>query len=119
MGTVISIITILVSIVLILVVLVQNSKGGGLSSNFSSSNQIMGAPKTADFLEKATWALAGTVIVLSLISAKFFSTTGSNPNDFISIPTPVDNTQVPDMGSSSVPSNTATPEFPSQQAPQN
>jgi len=65
-----AILTIIAAIVLILVVLVQNSKGGGLSSNFSSSNQIMGAPKTADFLEKLTWGLAIVIIVLSLASAK-------------------------------------------------
>lgn len=65
-----AILTIIAALVLILVVLVQNSKGGGLSSNFSSSNQIMGAPKTADFLEKLTWGLAIVIIVLSLASSK-------------------------------------------------
>lgn len=70
MSIFLAILTIIAAIVLILVVLVQNSKGGGLSSNFSSSNQIMGAPKTADFLEKLTWSLAIVIIVLSLASAK-------------------------------------------------
>jgi preprotein translocase subunit SecG len=62
----ISVLAIIVSIFLILIVLVQNSKGGGLASNFSSSNQVMGVRKTTDFLEKATWYLAGTLLVLSL-----------------------------------------------------
>ncbi len=53
---------------LILVVLVQNSKGGGLASNFSSSNQFMGVRKTADFLEKSTWTLAVVLLLLSLFS---------------------------------------------------
>lgn len=70
MYIVLSIVTIIVSLILVLVVLVQNSKGGGLASNFSSSNQIMGAPKTADFLEKLTWGLAGVIVLLSLASAK-------------------------------------------------
>ena len=70
MYILLSVATIIVSLILVLVVLVQNSKGGGLSSNFSSSNQIMGAPKTADFLEKVTWGLAGVVMILSLVSAK-------------------------------------------------
>lgn len=48
--------------------LVQNSKGGGLASNFASSNQIMGVRKTADFLEKATWTLAVVLLFLSLVS---------------------------------------------------
>lgn len=57
-----------VCVLLILVVLVQNSKGGGLASNFSSSNQIMGVRKTADFLEKTTWTLAIALLVLSMVS---------------------------------------------------
>jgi preprotein translocase subunit SecG len=64
----VSVLVILVSILLILIVLVQNSKGGGLASNFSASNQVMGVRKTADFLEKATWTLAGALLVLSFIS---------------------------------------------------
>ncbi|MEG1616573.1 MAG: preprotein translocase subunit SecG [Bacteroidales bacterium] len=67
----ITILILIVSVFLVLIVLVQNSKGGGLSSGFSSSNQIMGAPKTADFLEKATWSLAGALLVLSILAAAF------------------------------------------------
>jgi preprotein translocase subunit SecG len=60
---------ILITCVLIgLIVLVQNSKGGGLASNFASSNQIMGVRKTADFLERATWTLAVVLLFLSLVS---------------------------------------------------
>lgn len=50
-------------------VLIQNSKGGGLASNFASSNQIMGVRKTTDFLEKATWGLASFIMVLCLVVA--------------------------------------------------
>ena len=71
MGTIISILIVLVCILLILVVLVQNSKGGGLASSFSSSNQVMGVRKTADFLEKATWTLAIALLALSLISTAY------------------------------------------------
>jgi preprotein translocase subunit SecG len=56
---------------LILIVLVQNSKGGGLASNFQSSNQIMGVRKTTDFLEKATWVLAGALLILSIGGTAF------------------------------------------------
>jgi len=65
-------ITVLIFVVcalLILIVLVQNSKGGGLASNFSSSNQVMGVRKTADFLEKSTWTLAVALLVLSLLAS--------------------------------------------------
>jgi preprotein translocase subunit SecG len=62
------ILILIVSIVLALVVLVQNSKGGGLAANFSAPNQIMGVRKTTDFLEKLTWGLAIALVVLSLIA---------------------------------------------------
>jgi len=68
MYSFVSILVILVSILLILIVLVQNSKGGGLASNFSSSNQVMGVRKTTDFLEKATWTLAGALLVLAFVA---------------------------------------------------
>jgi protein translocase SecG subunit len=52
-----------------LIVLIQNSKGGGLAAGFASSNQIMGVRKTTDFLEKATWTLAGLMVVISILAA--------------------------------------------------
>lgn len=67
MNTILTVLIVLASIVLILVVLVQKSKGGGLSSNFSSSNAIMGVRKTTDFIEKATWGLAGFILILSIV----------------------------------------------------
>lgn len=63
-----SILIIIVCVLLSLIVLVQNSKGGGLASNFASSNQVMGVRKTADFLEKATWTLAISLLVLTLLA---------------------------------------------------
>ena len=60
------IISILICILLVLMVLIQNPKGGGLSSNFSSSSQLMGVQKTGDFLEKGTWVLAISLMVLSM-----------------------------------------------------
>jgi preprotein translocase subunit SecG len=69
MTVFLSALIIIVCILLILVVLVQNPKGGGLSTAFASSNQFLGVKKTADFLEKSTWALAIALVVLSLFSA--------------------------------------------------
>ena len=71
MYTLITVLLFIVCILLILIVLVQNSKGGGLASNFQSSNQIMGVRKTTDFLEKATWVLAATLLVLSIGGTAF------------------------------------------------
>lgn len=71
MYTLITVLIFIVCVLLILIVLVQNSKGGGLASNFQSSNQIMGVRKTTDFLEKATWVLAGSLLVLSIMGSAF------------------------------------------------
>ena len=65
----ISVLIFIAAILLVLIVLVQNSKGGGLAANFSSSNQVMGVRKTADFLEKATWTLAASLVFLSILAS--------------------------------------------------
>ncbi len=65
----ITVLVFLAAILLTLLVLVQNSKGGGLAAGFSSGNQVMGAPKTADFLEKATWTLLAVIVAMSIIAA--------------------------------------------------
>ncbi len=57
------------SVLMCFIVLIQNSKGGGLASGFSSSNAIMGVRKTTDFLEKATWTLAAAMVIFSVVSA--------------------------------------------------
>ena len=64
------ILIIIASILLIGVVLIQKSKGGGLASGFASGNQMMGVRKTTDFIEKATWGLAIFICLLSIVSAK-------------------------------------------------
>ncbi|MFZ4456254.1 MAG: preprotein translocase subunit SecG [Bacteroidales bacterium] len=71
MNLFITILILIAAVFMILIVLVQNSKGGGLAAGFSSSNQIMGVRKTTDFLEKATWGLAIAMMVLSIIIAAF------------------------------------------------
>lgn len=58
-----------VAVLLCGVVMIQNSKGGGLASSFASSNQIMGVRKTTDFIEKFTWGCAATLVVLSIATA--------------------------------------------------
>ena len=68
MYTLIIVLVILAAILMCGIVLIQESKGGGLASGFSSSNQIMGVRKTTDFLEKATWGLAIIIVVLSVVS---------------------------------------------------
>lgn len=67
MATLFSIVIILASIFLIIVVFVQNPKGGGLSSDLGSAHQLGGVKKTNDFIEKATWTLAGTIMTVSIV----------------------------------------------------
>lgn len=69
MEILIQILSVIVAILLIGVVLIQKSKGGGLSSSFAGSNQIMGVRRTNDFIEKATWVLASIICVLAIASA--------------------------------------------------
>mgnify|MGYP003550778988 FL=1 len=69
MYVAISVFILIVSFLMMLVVLVQNSKGGGLVSDLSSSNQILGVRKTTDFLEKTTWTLAIVLVALCLVSS--------------------------------------------------
>ena len=63
------ILILIVSVLLGLIVLVQNSKGGGLVSNFGGANQMMGVRQTTDFLEKATWTMGAILVVLCLVSS--------------------------------------------------
>ena len=64
----VSILVLIACVFQIMIVLVQNSKGGGLAANFTSAGQTMGIRKTADFLEKATWTLAASILILSLVA---------------------------------------------------
>lgn len=66
----------IVAILLGIIVLVQNPKGGGLASNFGAANQIGGVRRTADFLEKATWTLAIAMVLLCLLSSYLRSDVG-------------------------------------------
>lgn len=68
MFTLITILVIIVCALLLIIVLIQNPKGG-LDSAFSANNQVMGVRKTADFLEKATWTMGIALVVLSIASA--------------------------------------------------
>jgi preprotein translocase subunit SecG len=72
MYIVITVLIILVCLFLILVVLIQNPKGSGLASGFTNlGNQVMGARKATDVMEKATWYSVITLLVLSLSSGFF------------------------------------------------
>lgn len=80
MFVVISVLILIVCLLLALVVLVQNSKGGGLAANFQSQSQIMGVRKTADFLEKSTWGLAISLLFLCLAATSMLPNRNINTN---------------------------------------
>ena len=102
------------------IVLVQKSKGGGLASNFASSNQIMGVRKTTDFVEKATWTLAVVIMVLSIatvfVSHNSQTTSGSEIKDIVNTEAPA---ALPGFETPAAGDNTAAPaqQAPAEQAP--
>lgn len=68
MYVVLIVLTIITAVLLIGVVLIQKSKGGGLASSFAGSNQIVGVRRTNSFIEKATWTLAGAIVLFSVLA---------------------------------------------------
>ena len=68
MHIVIIALIVVVSILLIGIVLIQKSKGGGLSSQFGGAGNVMGVRQTNSFLEKGTWVLVSLLVVLSIVS---------------------------------------------------
>jgi len=82
MNTAILILIIIISVVLVLFVLVQNPKGGGLNSEFGSASQLGGAKRTTDILEKGTWGLAiGLALICLVLAPRFESDDASNNSD--------------------------------------
>ncbi|MBL0358544.1 MAG: preprotein translocase subunit SecG [Chitinophagaceae bacterium] len=96
-----AILIILVSVILGMIVLVQNPKGGGLSGTFGGvGNQLMGVKQTTDVLEKGTWIFAAVVGILCLLSPAFIPRNAGVSSK---------NTELIDKAPSSVPSKQATP----------
>lgn len=85
---------VIVAVLMCGIVLIQNSKGGGLASSFASSNQIMGVRKTTDFLEKATWTLAIVIALLSVAAAWTLPTKTEAGHDSMLIENAVDESAV-------------------------
>ena len=86
--------------------MVQNPKGGGLSSSLGGSTQIGGVQKTTDFLDKSTWTLGGILIALILLSSLSFNGAASGSKVLGEDETTVPTTTVP-----------TTPEATKQAAP--
>jgi preprotein translocase subunit SecG len=98
MTTLFLILIIIASIVLSLIVLVQNPKGGGLAGNIAGfSNQFMGVKQTTDVLEKGTWIFAAVIAVLCITST-FFIAGGDAVHD-----------KLENVGTGPIPGNTQKP----------
>ena len=78
--TILAVLALVGSILLTLVVLLQNSKGGGLASNFTAGNQTFGVRQTTDILEKITWGLAIFILVVSIVASFSY---GSSSNSLV------------------------------------
>ncbi len=72
----------LVSFLLIVAVLIQNSKGGGIDATIGGgAQQMMGAARSTDFIEKATWVLVAALLILSLFTASYVGSSASSSPD--------------------------------------
>ena len=76
--TILTVLILIASVLLVIVVLLQNGKGEGLASNFIAGNQTFGVRQTADLLEKISWGLVAFILVLSIVTS---FTTGTNGAD--------------------------------------
>nr|WP_294898689.1 preprotein translocase subunit SecG [uncultured Pedobacter sp.] len=95
MITFLIILGILLSILLVCIVLIQNPKGGGLTSGFSSSNNIIGVKRTGDFLENGTWAIAVAIMVIAILVNISGPKAGSAAKTDSKIQEQIDKTAVP------------------------
>ncbi|MEN8927909.1 MAG: preprotein translocase subunit SecG [Flavobacteriales bacterium] len=74
MGTLVLVLSIVAAALLMLVILIQNPKGGGIDSSFGAANQLGSVQKTNDVVEKATWYIAIVIVVLALSSSFLIGT---------------------------------------------
>ena len=95
------ILIVIAAILMIGIVLIQESKGGGLSSSFAGYNQVAGVRKTTDFIEKATWSLAAAMVIISVICAWVAPTATTDSSVMENIENPVTNpNNLPGFGAS-------------------
>ena len=120
MYTLLIILIVIAAVLMIGIVLIQESKGGGLASNFSSYNQIGGVRKTTDFIEKTTWGLAVAMVVISVCCAYVAPQASADSSVMEGIENPTTNpNNLPGFGASQqqeAPAQPAAPAAPAQPA---
>ena len=120
MYTLFVILIVIAALLMIGIVLIQESKGGGLASQFSGYNQIGGVRKTTDFIEKATWFLAGFMVVISVCCAYVAPQAGGESSVMENYQAPATNpNNLPGFGASQKQDATPAPtaEAPATEAP--
>jgi len=101
MSTLFVILIVIAAVLMIGIVLIQESKGGGLSSSFAGYNQVAGVRKTTDFIEKATWGLAIAMVCFSIVCAWVAPTATADRSVMENIENPVTNpNNLPGFGAS-------------------
>lgn len=112
MYTLFVILICIVAVLMIGIVFIQESKGGGLASGFAQYNQVAGVRKTTDFIEKATWTLAGAMVLLSIVCAHTAPQAASERSVMEGVENPISNPNtLPGFGASQ------SQQAPAQQAP--
>ena len=110
------ILIVIAALLMIGIVLIQESKGGGLASQFSGYNQIGGVRKTTDFIEKATWFLAGFMVLISVCCAYVAPQAGGESSVMENYQAPATNpNNLPGFGASQ--QQNAAPAAPATEAP--
>lgn len=108
----------IVSFLLVVVVMVQNPKGGGLSSSLGGSQVVGGVQKTSDFLDKSTWTLASILVALIIFSSLSFSNgaAGETLTDESAVPAaPAATPNAAPAANGTTPAGTATQPAPATQ----
>lgn len=109
MYTLFVILAVITAVLLAIVVLIQESKGGGLASNVSSANSVLGVRKTTDFVEKATWTLAALLVVFSVATSFFVHQNTDGTFDVNNIKTAAPAPAAPAPAVPAAPANQAAP----------
>lgn len=101
---------VVVCLLLALVVMVQNPKGGGLSSTFGGNTQVVGGvKKTGDFLERSTWTFATLLAALILIANTLLqSKTPSGSDSILLDGAPIENNILNTPAPTNTPAQPAT-----------
>jgi preprotein translocase subunit SecG len=80
MLTLLTVLIAIVAVLLMLTILIQNPKGGGIDTTYGSgAQQMFGAARSTETIEKITWYLAAALIVLCIASYFFISKNTAGP----------------------------------------